>query len=319
MQNKEYIEDEIDLRELFQTIWNSKKFIVIFTFIITLLAVIYVNIKTPIYEAKAVIEIGSYKVEKIRPADNLAFIEEVPIDDSDQLVKKLSTIFIDLDKDSEITNISVAKGIKNFIEITSASKSNELAKKAINEILVYIQNEHISTLNDSKNKNLSEIKNIDLSILNIKNEKIDNLNKKIELYQQNIINLEEQNNLITQTSKNINTLDPSIAALILMEKRNISNERISTKSTLYDLVERKQSIVNIDINKLLERKKILETLSLPYNNKNSEIVGNILTNDHPTKPKKALVIAVAFVTGFILSIFLVSFMQFVSGMRKEEK
>ncbi|PUE63803.1 hypothetical protein B0174_09525 [Arcobacter caeni] len=32
----------MDLRELFQTIWNSKKFIVIFTFLITLLSVIYV-------------------------------------------------------------------------------------------------------------------------------------------------------------------------------------------------------------------------------------------------------------------------------------
>ena len=42
-----------------------------------------------------------------------------------------------------------------------------------------------------------------------------------------------------------------------------------------------------------------------------------MTNDFPTKPKKILIVAVAFVTGFIISIFLVFFIQFIQGIRKE--
>ena len=37
-QNKILNEDEIDLRELFKTIWDKRFFIIIFTFIITLIS-----------------------------------------------------------------------------------------------------------------------------------------------------------------------------------------------------------------------------------------------------------------------------------------
>lgn len=36
-----------------------------------------------------------------------------------------------------------------------------------------------------------------------------------------------------------------------------------------------------------------------------------MTNDFPAKPKKSLIVAVAFVTGFILSIFLVFLINFI--------
>ena len=35
------------------------------------------------------------------------------------------------------------------------------------------------------------------------------------------------------------------------------------------------------------------------------------------KPKKALIVTVAFITGFILSIFLVFFIQFIQSIKKE--
>ena len=51
-ENKILNEDEIDLRELFKTIWDKRFFIIIFTFIITLISFIYVLLKnpTPVYE-----------------------------------------------------------------------------------------------------------------------------------------------------------------------------------------------------------------------------------------------------------------------------
>ena len=318
MQNKEYVEEEIDLRELFSNLAKKKVFIFVFTLVITLLAIIYVNIKTPIYEAKALVEIGSYKIEKTANT-----IEEISLADTTELLKKVTTIFIDLEKNNKdkeylITSITVSKGTKNFIEITSEAKTNQLAEKGINKIVNYIQKEYSETLNDAKNKNQSEIKNITQSISNIENEKIVNLDKKIELHKQNIINLEEQMTFVMQTLKNLNNLDSSIAALKLMEKRDISNEMIINKSSLYDLLEAKESIINIDLNKLIERKKVIETLLLPHNIKNTQIVEKILTNDEPAKPKKALIIVGAFVIGFILSILLVFFMSFISILKKED-
>ena len=314
MQEQKYIqEDEIDLREIFKSIFERKYFILIFTLIITILAIIYVNIKTPIYEAKAVIEIGSYKTEsdEVRVVDNL-----------NEFSKKLSTIFIDLRKDdiekeSEITNISISKGMKNYIEISSQAISNDLALKEIEAVLSFTKDEHGKFLNDIKEKNKIQISNIDNSVKNLQ-EQIVNIDRKIELYEKNVINLEEQMKFVLESLKNINSLDPSIAALKLMEKRDISNDIISNKSQLFDLMIKKESISNLEINKLIERKKILESLTLDYNIKNSDIVGKIQINDYPVKPKKTLVVVVSFVTGFILSIFIIFFMQFIQGLKKEE-
>ena len=314
MQEQKYIqEDEIDLREIFKSIFERKYFILIFTLIITILAIIYVNIKTPIYEAKAVIEIGSYKTEsdEVRVVDNL-----------NEFSKKLSTIFIDLRKDdiekeSEITNISISKGMKNYIEISSQAISNDLALKEIEAVLSFTKDEHGKFLNDIKEKNKIQISNIDNSVKNLQ-EQIVNIDRKIELYEKNVINLEEQMKFVLESLKNINSLDPSIVALKLMEKRDISNDIISNKSQLFDLMIKKESISNLEINKLIERKKILESLTLDYNIKNSDIVGKIQINDYPVKPKKTLVVVVSFVTGFILSIFIIFFMQFIQGLKKEE-
>ena len=318
MEEKVYVEEEIDLRDLFKTIWDRRIFILVFTAVLTILAIVYVIIKTPIYEAKALVEIGNYKSYQDGKAE-----QTIILDDANELSKKLSMIFIDLkkndkNKEFEITKIATSKGMKNFIEISSESTSNNLATKGLNEIITYTQDIHSKLLTDVKEKNDLEIKNIDFLISNIQNDKIVNIEKKIDLYNKNIINLEEQMKSVTETLKNMNTLDYSITALKLMEKRDISNEIIVNKSKLYDFIEQKENITNIDLNKLLERKKLLETLSLPHNFKNTEVVGNILTDDNPIKPKKALIVVVAFVTGFILAIFMVFIMQFVSSMRKEK-
>ena len=314
MQNKEnLIEDEIDLRELFKTIWNKKVFIIVFTAVITILAIAFAYTRTQIYSVKALVEIGTFKTETS---------QNTYIDNADSLSKKLSMIFIDLrenieDKKYEIVNISVPKGMKNFIEITSESISNDEAINGIKDILSYIKEEHTKLLDDVREKSIIEIKNIDISIKNIEEDKITSINKKIDLLNQNISNLEEQMSFVMETLKNINNLDPSISALKLIEKRDISNAIVENKSELYDLIETKESLTNVDINKFIERKKLLQSFTLEYNLKNTEIVGNILVNNNPVKPKKSLIVVVAFVTGFIMSIFLVFFMQFINNIRRD--
>jgi len=64
LQKEEFIqEDEIDLRELVLTIWSKKVFIISFTLIVTLGAILYVSFKNPIpiYSGNIMIEIGEVK------------------------------------------------------------------------------------------------------------------------------------------------------------------------------------------------------------------------------------------------------------------
>ena len=301
-ENKPLEEDEIDLKELFKTIWAKKIFIIIFTLAITVLATVYAYSKTPIYEAKALLEIGEYKKN--------------PVDDAVALEKKLSTIFIDMeknlkDKTSQISNISVVKGLKNFLEIKSESTSNEEAKNEILKVLTFVQNEHEKILDDVKKQKEMELRNIDLQISDIKSKSVDLIDKKIENNIKNLKSLEEQLKQIDENLKKIDSLNPSLAALKLMEKRDITNSINTITIQNFELESKKDELLTTNLYTLEESKKIIELSLLPHNYKNTQIVGEIMTNDFPTKPKKKLIVAVAFVTGFIISIFLVFLFNFI--------
>ena len=312
-ENKPLEEDEIDLKELFKTIWAKKIFIVIFTLVVTILAGFYAYSKTPIYEAKALLEIGEYKINNT--SKNF-------VDDSSNLEKKLSTLFLDMeknlkDKTSQISNISVVKGLKNFLEIKSESTSNEEAKNEILKVLTFVQNEHEKILDDVKKQKEMELRNIDLQISDIKSKSVALIDKKIENNIKNLKNLEEQLKQVDENLKKIDSLNPSLAALKLMEKRDITNSINTITIQNFELESKKDELLTTNLYTLEESKKIIELSLLPHNYKNTQIVGEIITNDFPVKPKKKLIVAVAFVTGFIISIFLVFFIQFIQGIRKE--
>jgi uncharacterized protein involved in exopolysaccharide biosynthesis len=97
------------------------------------------------------------------------------------------------------------------------------------------------------------------------------------------------------------------------EKQNIISEKIPTlkRDLEFDI---KNKLENLKDKIELEKLKLTNNIA-----KNSEIVGDVQIEEEPIKPKKALIIIVAFVTGFILSIFLVFFMQFVNSMKKERE
>jgi uncharacterized protein involved in exopolysaccharide biosynthesis len=104
-----------------------------------------------------------------------------------------------------------------------------------------------------------------------------------------------------------------------MEKRDLSNFVMDLNLQLVDLKNKKDELGTNMINSLLEKKNTLTTMLLPHNYKNTEIVGKIIINDYPVKPKKKLIVIFAFVTGFILSIFLVFFMNFIKSFKEEKE
>ncbi|MCR1816814.1 Wzz/FepE/Etk N-terminal domain-containing protein [Aliarcobacter butzleri] len=339
MQNQKYSqEDEIDLKELFKTVWSYKKFILVFTFIVTILSILYVSLKTPIYQVKSVIKIGS--------------ISDVPLENSNILEKNIRVVF-GLDNNSFtikedqgiVTGINITKNANSLLEVTTEAFTNEKAILKQYEVLEYLQDEYKYKIDEFIFKTNLNIKNLEGQIKYInevkkvqKEENIDFLNRvdlvlienklnfnkeKLSQYQENINNIlkkrssnDTQNMLSAMEILNYQSLILNLQNQIEnlnKEKQNILTDKIPNikRELEYNIKNELEDILNrIELEKLKLTNKIA---------KNSEFVGSVLVNETPIKPKKSLIVIVAFITGFILSIFIVFFIQFVNNMKKEKK
>jgi LPS O-antigen subunit length determinant protein (WzzB/FepE family) len=303
-----YQEDGIDLKELFGIVWAKKTLIIGMTTVITLVAGIYVFNKTPIpiYEVNALIKIGSYQLY------NSTSTNKVIVEPATELSKKLNVLFVN--KNKVITSISVAKH-NSFIDIKSEANSNEIASREILSVMSFIRDKHQKILNDIKNRRELKIKNINTKIDTIKNKEIKLLVEKIKIQ---TLSLNDHKLLLKNIEKNIKALEntnPELAALKFMEKRDLLSFIVESNLRLIDMHYKKDKLETTSINNLLEKRKLISSILLPHNYKNSEIVGQLITSDYPIKPKKKPIVAVAFIAGFILSIFLVFMMN---AFRKEE-
>ena len=365
-ENNKYIEEEeIDLRELFRTIWDRKMFIIGFTLIVTILAGIYAYSKTPIYEVKSVVRIG--------------YVSGALVEPSNIIEQKLRLVF-DVDNNSRyefiedgvVSNISAIKKVENFLEIKTEATSNEKALDKNKEVLSFLQNEYKFKIDEfitkteinirnieDKIKYSQEVEKIDLSqnIERIKIQKIPRIDKEIELLKN--VDLKSIENRLEFSQQKLREYeaeslriskqkmgDNSQNMLMAMQLLNTQNLILNIQNTIENLVKEKENLLNLKLKDLEENKEnivkdtlrkaevelninfvkrleslndslSLEKLKLTNDSvKNSEVVGEIILNNHPVKPKKSLIVVVAFVTGFILSIFLVFFMQFAQTVRK---
>lgn len=261
-------EDEIDLKELFQIIWERKIFILLFTLFITLIAGIYVFNKKPIYEVKSYIELGYI--------DN-QILEEISI-----LEQKLKVIYSvedpKFDEDSFekgiVSSIKQIKGVKNLLEIKTESYSNENALEKNKEVLEFIQKlfiekieqykfvidksildtkREIDFINNIEIKNIKsqieilkeqEIKNIDRQIEILKTQDIENINKEISLLKsQEIPTLKKQieffsNSKIKSLQDKIDYYSNSLKTYVLeLDKLNKNIEKSDSSSSMIASVQ----------------------------------------------------------------------------------
>lgn len=132
MENNQKIiqEDEIDLRELFLTLWKKKIFILIFTFIITVLSILYVNFKPyePVYQGKLLVEIG-----EVFNKNNDSQLIDYP----GNLVKIIEE---NLAKDG-LTSL-IPRNTNNLIEISVNSKNKSNIKDTLTSAYDFIVNRH---------------------------------------------------------------------------------------------------------------------------------------------------------------------------------
>jgi uncharacterized protein involved in exopolysaccharide biosynthesis len=122
-----YDEKEIDLRELFKTIWDKRVFILVFTFVVTLISIVYVYFKNPIpiYQGKAYIEIGQIQSQNFGQSflDTPANLAEI------------------LNLEFQV-NASSSKKATNLLEITSNDKDKKIIKNNLESSIEFVLNRH---------------------------------------------------------------------------------------------------------------------------------------------------------------------------------
>jgi len=276
----QYIQqDTIDLRELFAVLKRRKKFIWLTTGIITLLALAYVFIAKPVYEVKTMIEVGQIDKKPIEKVNNIQQKLNYEYKVNAKGIKRELPL---------VKNISVPKKSNTILSLTIHANNNNEGINYIQTVINKIEKEYHEKT-DAYLENQKEL--IALIENDIKENTIglEKLQKELDDYSQRIVQLKSE--------------DAALAGIYALQ---IGQKQVQ----LQDLKKY--------ISELKNKKQELKLSITPLKMKPTHIVGEIETLEKPVKPKKKLIVIVAFITGLMLSVFLAFFLEFIGG-RKEEK
>ena len=264
---------------------------------------------------------------------------------------------IQIPKNSDLFIKIVIEGLSNDYDLKKRDEVlktiQKLNENKIKQHTLQILNKIENLKLKLKQVDLFEVKNIKLQIENIKKtiklkenlinyykEELETINKKTKYLQETIKKLsDELNKLINNNNKNltsnilisnkimtyqnlINQYAEQIQNLNLQKQQIITQLIPKTQNEITNLKE-KINELNMKLETVIPQKKEniktqIESLKLSLKNTfNAKEIGKPLMFDHPVKPKKKLIIIVAFITGFILSIFLVFFIEFIKGLKEE--
>ncbi len=285
-------EDEIDLRELFLIIWENKFFIILLTVLSVILASVYAYYKKPVFESKAAFEIGIVNKEVLVKPNILKKEIEVVFDVEENKGFEENKAIV---HDVEITN-----NIDNILTVTTRGLSKADAKQMLENVLKYVKTKYKYKVTDNIEILEERAKQMKKELASI-NSRIDIYSDKIKKYEQNIkiINKKRVHNEAQKT-------------LFALEELN--NQRLiqSLQDKIEALQLQKQEIRNIQL------KRVKLEMTEPYT-RNTKVLGTIEVSEDPVAPNKKLIIVVAFVTGIILSVFLIFLKEFIKGFKDYTK
>ncbi|MBE0515658.1 Wzz/FepE/Etk N-terminal domain-containing protein [Sulfurimonas sp.] len=238
----------------------------------------------------------------------------------EQDIKKLQQQ-IHLLKSQKIVKIDEEIGFsKDFKLKTIEAKIDFHTKKleeytqSVNKLYSDIRNAQEATASTIASIQMVNYQNL---ILNSQNKIEDLKVEKEVILAQTIPNLEREKENITNVS--IRDLELQIEniknikiAELQREKENISNESIRKlqHQINVELVSKK-----IKLNEQIDR---LNYSITKQNIRNNEVVGDFIVKDYPVKPKRKLIVVVAFVSGLVLSIFMVFLLNFFRDEKAKE-
>jgi len=277
-------EDEIDLRELWNTIWSNKWKIGIFTFIVTAATIAYSLTLPNIYKSETLLapseqqsgaNLGGLSAlaglagvnigggGKISVIDKMNTLKE-NYTFTENLIKKydlLPKLIEDFDKlakeEKEKSYLDAYRAITKIVSITDDKKSSLISIKVEHEDPEFAY----------------ELVNIYLNELSetIRTQELENINEKVEYYDQEIAKATDAS-LKEQLSKLASAL--------------IQNRVLAKANRYYGVEQITKPFVVTDL-----RDKV--------------------------RPKRSLIVVVAFVTSIILGVFGVFFMEFIKSNKAE--
>ena len=278
MQQQCYEEDTIDLRELWAVLRKRKRLIWFITGVVTLAALAYVLLVRPVYEVKGVVE--------------LAQIDKKAVQNANDLRQKLSFIYGVNAKGKKreypiVQAITLPKKSKNLLIVTARGYNNASAKKKLENVIEYvkkIQDKELKFYVETQKKSLA----LTTSDLKRNQQLIAQIQEDLKNYQKKLLSISKQS--------------AALAGIYSIEIGKKQTELNDVTNQLYALRDTKNSI----------------TLSIsPLKIHKTVIVGSIEELDKPVKPKKKLIVIVAFITGLMLSVFIAFFLEFIQSERKE--
>jgi len=295
-------EDEIDLKELFSTLWKNKFIIIIITALFTLFGLLYALSKPNEYRSSTVLVPQNDPKPSLAGFGNLAALAGVsPKSGQASAIDSLQAILNDFEFNKYViqkyslinklktnpNNLVFAFGYDGIYNLFN-SENNTLEKEKDEEELLYdaykiIQK--ILSLDSDKNSGL-----ITLSAQHADRFLVKDL---IEIY------LAE----LTQHLRMREMADVEQQIKYYQQELNNTND-IKLKEELSKLAS------------VLVQKRVLSQ-SNPYYNVSQLTTPHVPYIKDKTGPKRALILVVSFVTGFILSVFFVFLYEFVRNSEVE--
>lgn len=275
-------QDEIDLKDVWKIVIKRKYYIVLITLGVTFLAIFYAYTKKPTYEAKALFEVGYYS-SGYGSANTL-------LENPSILVKRIEVEHINNRSEKEeatLEQVFIPKGSNNIIELVTHASSNDEAVQKIIMIEQEIKERHQVLLD---------------SYLSFMRQKMENIQTQRDelVVEKNLLN-----ELIIEKAKSIDKIaqnNPAVAAIYSIDLNSKSSELTLLKSKIYALNAQLTEFSNS---------------VLTNNIKPTMMIGNITMNKYPIKPKKSIIVVVAFISGFILSLFSIFLIEFLSKKNDE--
>jgi len=230
------VEGEIDLKEIFKILFESKKLIISTIFIFTFISIIYITTLKPSFSSSTLVEIGYFEM----PGGTEELIE-TPSKLSENL--KVDLIYKSMDQD--LFNSLIIEPLENkLIRFELTSKSSETNIQLLSSIINYIDERHkqLSRSVNSQKKNLlnNQIDSLKLEIEYIKS-KLSDQNQSTYLNLIKDLNQEAQaNSRLTMFYENLRASDKLFSlkqreASLLNDLEFISKQNITLSQPIGDI------------------------------------------------------------------------------------
>jgi chain length determinant protein (polysaccharide antigen chain regulator) len=330
-------DDEIDLFELAETLWEKKWFIVTITGIISVLALVFAFfIAEPVYEASTIIippsieeiksfNVGRGSIKELVPYTPLdvykeflktaklkdiqeAFIKDVYLEKLDPKDKELDTIKL-LERFQNNFSIKQHKvdELPNAYIISFKANNARLAQEILESYILYIgENSSTKLLLSNEMQITAVIENLDSSLKAVKD-------LFLEEQENQIIRLEEA----LVIAKNIGLTKP----VFVEGKGNLETAQYVDRNLLYmqgslaleAQIKALKERTNIEAfaftdEQLLTKYQLVYLKNLTFTEDAKEVFklsGSIDIPQNTIAPKKKLILALAFISGLMISVFIV--------------